>query len=180
MFLLLLCIVSCSQLQTPITPPSVSETPAIATQIMSPVFTSNTTIESLQKAIKVANCVVRSESFLKEIGSYAKYDYTDMSPNDVESAFRNIKPIRVGTYRTKNPYSKVYATTYASDRETIWINTRKLPRPTQELTNTFIHEGSHLIKFSHGDNSPIGKSNSVPYGVGAIAEKHVAGCESPL
>lgn len=173
-------VFSCSQMQTPVKSPTIQETPVIAAQIMSPVFTSTSTIDSLQKAVKVANCVVRSEEFLKEVREFAKYDYTEMNSTDVENAFRNIKPIKVVSYKTKNPYSKVLATTYASDRETIYINTRKLPRPNNGIVNTFIHEGSHLIGFSHGDNSSVGKQNSVPYGVGDIAENHVANCESSL
>jgi hypothetical protein len=181
LLLLVLCF-ACSHIEMA---PAPSESAPTAIEVISPdpestkhkdVFISQTSIKSLNDAIAVANCVVRSEAFLKEIGAFAKYDYTDLTPSDVEASFRNIKTINVSSYKTKNPYSKVFATTYASEKTTFYINTRKLPRTIGSLTNTIIHESSHLINFSHGDNSSVGKERSVPYGAGAIGEKHVDGC----
>lgn len=180
-FLLLILCFACSHIETPYSPPTISQTPPVATEIMKPlqdVFSTASKNESLKHSVKIANCVVRSESFLKELSRFPKYDFTTSTPDEVEQAFRKIKSIKVATYQTKNPWSKALATTYASDRETVWINSRQLPRDLPSLVNTLIHEGSHLIGFSHGDNSPVGKQKSVPYGVGEIAERHITPCES--
>jgi hypothetical protein len=46
----------------------------------------------------------------------------------------------------------------------------------QAMVNTALHECSHLAGYTHGDNSPVGKENSVPYWVGSKAEEVAVKC----
>lgn len=121
--------------------------------------------------------MVQNPDFQIEVGSFPKYTHTASSPAEVMHAIRDLPSSRISTYRTRSPWSKVLATTYASDRSTLYLNLRKNPRPMPEMVNTVIHEGLHLAGFSHGDNSPAGKQDSVNYRVGAIAEKYVPECQ---
>jgi hypothetical protein len=168
--ILLLLLVSCSSVHTP-APLDVISPPV-------DIYSTSSSLKSIQDAVKVMNCLIKSESFLKAVGSSGGYDYTDKSPSMVEESLRSIHPIKVSSYKTKSPFSRVLATTYKSDRSTLYINTRKLPRSLPSLVNTITHESTHLIGFSHGDNSSVGKDKSVPYLVGDIAEKYVTECES--
>jgi hypothetical protein len=159
-------------------PDQIQTLPEIEVVERSPVFSTTSSLQGIQDAVRVSNCIIRSQEFLREIGAFPQYDFTRMSSGDVMLRFKNSHQINVGTYRTKNPVSRVYATTYMNDKHNFWINTRKLPRPLPDLINTIFHESSHLLEFGHGDNSPVGKQNSVPWRVGSIAEKHVLGCSS--
>jgi hypothetical protein len=140
------------------------------------IFTARSTLDYVHQAVKVANCVIVNEKFLSEIGKFAKYDYTTMKPAEVEARIRGVSPAAVSTYRTTNPFSRVIATTYSTDPTTIYLNTRNNPQAMPDMVNTIIHELTHLNNFGHGDNSPVGKDNSVPYRLGSMAEKYVSEC----
>lgn len=175
----LLVLTSCSQVQTrDVGPFPGSQSIEILkpSPARSDVFRTASSIKLIQDSVRVANCVVRSEDFLQEISRFPKYDFTTLSPGAVADAYRSIKPIQVSSYQTRNPFSKVLATTYSTDRETLYINTRKFPRSLPSVVNTIIHEAGHLINFSHGNNSSVGKENSVNYRVGSIAETHTQKC----
>lgn len=143
----------------------------------SSVFTAKSSLSYVNDVAKVANCIQADKNFLKEVELYPKFTYTTKTPKEVAEEIRNMKPVKISTYRTKNPWSAAIATTYASDSETVYFNTRKNPRKLQYMVNTAFHEGLHLNNFSHGDNSPKGKEDSVNYRVGTISEKYVEKCK---
>lgn len=125
--------------------------------------------------VKVANCLINKQEFINAIESIDKFDYSDKNGKTVIELMKGAKcGIRV--YTTKNPWSSAIATTYASDKEYLYLNLRKNPRAMGAMVNTAIHECSHIAGFSHGDNSPVGKENSVPYLIGRKAEELVHLC----
>ncbi len=129
-------------------------------------------VESL--ALK-ANCTVRLKEFQKELSAIEKFDFSDDNGKQVlEKLMYNNKTIT--TYRTKNPFSKAIATTYNTDKENMYLNTRKNPREYKFMVNTVVHEFLHLVGYSHNGNNPVGKEKSVNYYVGSLAEKHSKGC----
>lgn len=141
------------------------------------VFSAKSDLPYIHEVARISSCVVNNEEFLKEVESFPKYDYTDKSSKDVAENLKNSRNILISTYKTKSPWSKVIATTYKSDRKTIYFNTRKNPRKMEYMVNTAIHEGLHLLGWSHGDNSSKGKSKSVNYAVGDMSEKYVKDCK---
>lgn len=141
------------------------------------IFTTSSSLQWMKDLAKSADCVIRNEDFLKEVESFPKYTHTTMTPKEVADSLRAPKPVILSTYRTKNPLSKVVATTYNNDRTHVYFNLRKNPRALKSLINTSLHEALHLYGFSHGDNSSVGKSNSIPYAVGKIAEKYSEICK---
>ena len=115
------------------------------------------------------------KEFQNELSAIEKFDFSDDNGSQVlEKLMSNSKTIT--TYRTKNPFSKAIATTYSTDKENMYLNTRKNPREYKFMINTVVHEFLHLVGYSHNDNNPIGKENSVNYYVGSLAEKYSKGC----
>lgn len=122
-----------------------------------------------------ANCVINHSEYISAIQSKASFDYSEQTGADVYSRMKKVT-CGIRLYATKNPWSSAIATTYATDRQYLYLNSRKNPRPLPQMMNTVIHECSHLAGYKHGDNSPVGKENSVPYWIGDKAEKIAAKC----
>lgn len=121
--------------------------------------------------------MVESTSFKVELARVEKFDYTQDSGRDVLRKLSEHPQCVIRTYATKNPFSKVIATTYSANNVDLYFNLRKNPRPVASMINTAVHECSHLFGYSHGSNSNVGKENSVPYKIGVIAQKHVDQCD---
>lgn len=124
----------------------------------------------------VAECVKNNDAFLKEVGSFKKYDLTTKTPSQVEQMVRSSSlSIELTTYTPWNMFSK--AISYRNTgSNVVYFNTRKNPRPIPEMVNTLIHEWLHVVGFDHGNNYAAGKENTVNYAVGSMAEKYVKGC----
>jgi hypothetical protein len=82
----------------------------------------------------------------------------------------------IRTYKTKWPLSKAIATTYKNNKTELYFNRYKNPREMANMVNTSMHEITHLVGYSHGSNSSIGKEDTVPYKVGAIAQRNYHAC----
>jgi hypothetical protein len=122
-----------------------------------------------------AECVINNADFQKEVSAIEKFDYSTRKGKQVVADLAAMKGVEISTYKTKNPFSKTIAYTYGGAK-TIYFNTRKNPRDFKEMVNTVVHEASHIVGYGHGNNSSVGKQKSVPYWVGAIAEKYVLHC----
>ena len=158
-----------------VAPPAAEVTPAAVQSPDRTVLTAKSKLTWPHEVARVANCVINTEAFIQEVAAFPKYTYTDKTPAQVAQALREVSPVVIRTYATKNPFSTVTATTYVSDPGTVYFNTRRNPRAMKPMVNTAIHEGLHP-EFGHGDNSPVGKEDSVNYRVGSIAEKYVEAC----
>jgi hypothetical protein len=139
------------------------------------VFHTEIKTQWVNDLVKYANCVINHSDFINEIESQKVFEYTEKTGYAVIAALHE-RRCGLRLYATKNPFSSVIATTYANDREYLYFNTRKNPRDMKYMVNTAIHECSHLAGFSHGDNSPVGKENSVPYFIGKSSESVVEKC----
>jgi len=176
LILALLFIASCATkpIETvPVNTPVSSEPVEIIVAKNEP-FSFKSSLPYIAEVARVSNCVINNEAFLKEVESFPKYTFTDLSPAQVGKILRNFKPVTISTYKYWS--SKVIATTYAKDRTTLYFNTKANPRKMPAMINTAFHEGLHLNGTSHGDNSSKGKEDSVNYRVGDISEKYVPGC----
>jgi hypothetical protein len=137
------------------------------------VFIARSSLDYIKKVASVTNCVIKNEDFLKEVESFPKYTFTTKTPKEVADSLRNMKTVTLSTFQTKNPFSAAIASTING---TVYFNTRRNPRTMNEMLNTSIHEGLHVNGYSHGDNFPKGKEDSVNYRVGMIAEKYLSKC----
>jgi hypothetical protein len=138
-------------------------------------FKSKSNLSWINELTSTVNCVVNNREFLNEVKSFNKYTHTTATPEQVYISLINLSNFNVSTYKARIG-SRVIATTYKSDKATLYLNLRKNPRELKYMVNTVIHEGLHLAGYSHGDNSPAGKDNSVNYKVGSIAEKYADKC----
>lgn len=98
--------------------------------------------------------------------------------NNMKKFLSGSQQITVKFYRPMNPWSKAYGYYSASDPYSIHVNERKMNRTTASFIATFIHEWFHMLdmldtmhNFGHGDNSSVGKDNTVPYWAGVQASK---------
>lgn len=169
-FLLLLALVSCAT-NTVLTEKTDKEAGGGVK------FTTSSQLAWVNDLVKTANCVSNNQKYIDEVKAHKQFDYTDKTSSEVAELLGSDKIAKVSTYRTKNPVSKAIATTFAGDKDTVYLNTRRNPRDMKDMVNTLFHERFHLLGFSHGDNSPVGKENSVNYGAGAMAEKYVEECK---
>lgn len=176
---------SCSSVQHPVTAlPALSAASISATQPsymenpnnLNKKFNTKSTLLWMKELVDVANCTIHLSDVRKDLLLVEKFTHTTMTPAQVSAAVESFKVAGVRTYRTKNPFSAAIATTYASDRENLYLNTRKNPRDIPSMVNTLFHESSHLNGFGHGDNNPKGKELSVPYYFGAIGQKYAHKC----
>lgn len=135
----------------------------------------NSSLPWMKSLGTTAECVINNADFQKEVSAIEKFDYSTRNGKQVVADLVAMKDVAISTYKTKNPFSKTIAYTYGGAK-TIYFNTRKNPRDFKEMINTVVHEASHIVGYGHGDNSSKGKEKSVPYWVGAIAEKYVLNC----
>lgn len=174
-----LLFIACSQAPVKKDPAPV-ETPVETTPVESPAkvfYTTQLDAEWIQKGIKTATCVTTLPSFLNELIQIQSFDMSEDTGAQVATNLIKDEAVQVGTYATWWPWSAANGYRDPASNQ-VFINTRKDPwawSPGQ-LTNFLIHERSHFFGYGHGDNSPVGKENTVPYKVGSLAEKHVEGC----
>jgi hypothetical protein len=175
--ILLLAITGCATRYKEIPTVSVPDIKPAPVKITREPFGFKSSLPYIAEVAKVSNCIINNDDFVKEVEVYPKFTHTALAPAQVAERLKALAPVVVTTYQTKNPWSNVIATTYSSDRVNLYFNTRKNPRDMKHMVNTSFHEALHLNGFSHGDNSPVGKGESVNYRVGLMAEKYVKECQ---
>ena len=137
----------------------------------------------IREAIKRVMAIVQTDRFYQEISEADFFGINSLLPghygnqlsiwiaDDLKHSFSldftfTIKPIK-----PVNPWSKMVATTFENDPNSLYINIRK-SFSIHERVNTISHEISHLFNYGHiGNSSTQFNLSSVPYKVGEIAEK---------
>lgn len=139
-------------------------------------FTTKSSLAYLQKTASIANCILTKNGFYDEVVG-STFTHTDKTSEQVASDLKNIR-VELKSYKTKLPWSKAIATTYPTDKHSVYFNEYKNPRDTVSMVKTALHEGSHTVGYSHGDNYySEAKKNSVPYKLEEIGAKYVQECE---
>lgn len=177
----LVVLYSCAsgQVTTPTTPtPDLSglevqvEQPSkpVATIESVKVFSFRSSLNLIKNVNECANKVVNDKEFQEELKSVERFDFSNASGETVLNKLLNHKCV-IQSYKTKNPFSKVLATTYINNKTDVYLNMRKY-QTIEAWSGTSIHECSHNFGFSHGNNSSAGKQNSVPYFIGFLGQRH--------
>jgi hypothetical protein len=99
------------------------------------------------------------------------YDFTTDTRAIVMAKIKNSEGLivlRASTYAPLWRFSDIIA--YQSNNM-IYFNKYKLKRASCNIIATFVHEYLHRLGYSHGDNNPKNKENSVPYYVGNVAKE---------
>lgn len=128
----------------------------------------------VKKLAEQVNCTINKKVFKEELGKIKKFDLDPTNSNGSE-VLRSLlsKKCIIRTYRSKWPWSKAVATTWTNEKEpNIYLNTRRHPRSVPSMVNTVVHECLHKHGYSHGNNNPTGKENTVNFKAGKIAENY--------
>tara|TARA_R110000787_G_scaffold5686_6_gene20538 strand:+ start:4129 stop:4674 length:546 start_codon:yes stop_codon:yes gene_type:complete len=162
-----LIITSCAQM-----PVKKKDIPARVIDITKPgKFQVKSSLSWIKETAECANAVLKSQAFLDEVSAIESFDYSDDNGAQVVAKMLVSQHV-LRTYKTKNPFSKVKATTYKRNKRDIYFNRRRNPRALYQMVVTSYHEAGHNNGYGHGDNKAQGKENAVPNKVGAIAGKY--------
>lgn len=156
--LLLLFLISCSQVK-------IAETPQVIPAKPGDVFV--TSHQPYQESINCSNKLIHLDEFKSRILA-ASYEQTNDNSFEVLSKIEQAPMTQVKPIWPRNPYSAMTATTFKND-PAIYLNARK-SRQIPAMVGSVCHELMHLAGYSHRGNSPKGNERSVPYMIGAICE----------
>lgn len=152
--LLLLFLVSCSQVK-------IAETPKVIPAKPGDVFVTTSQKLWIVDAVKCANKVFRLNE-TKSLILAETYEQTNDNSFEVLKKIEQTKLTQVKEFYPKNPFSKVVGVKFAGDPAT-YLNARK-SRPLAAVVGTILHEASgHGNGFTHKGNSPGGNEKTVPY-----------------
>jgi len=136
----------------------------------------------MKKAVAFANALGGNAAFWDEVSRKTPpFSHTSMRPAEVAARIRDAhRTVTVQLWTPSLLKKPFYRNTVAffdgDDPDTLFYHTAFLTNSVGEMVNTVVHEYIHAIdddgEFGHGDNSPGGKEQSVPYWIGDLAEKH--------
>ena len=162
---------SCSSaVKKPTTPTTEISQPTIEVVEQKKVFSFKSSLSWVEKATDCANIVINDKDFQDEAVAKTSFDYSEDDGEKVLNKLLSHHCV-ARTYKTKNPWSKAVATTYRSNTEDMYFNRRK-KRSIFAWVGTSCHECLHNVGYSHGDNSSVGKENSVNYWYGSLCTTH--------
>ncbi len=130
--------------------------------------TDNLAPRRLDRFMPRANDFFRMVLFKGDIIKLKKFDFTDDELPEILMQLQQKVKLRVATFEPKQDQMVTIAYHQGG---TAYFNTLKLERSACSLINTLVHEYMHFAGYSHGDNSPVGKENSVPYYFGNRAQE---------
>jgi len=132
-------------------------------------------------AVESANELILNNEFLSRIASIDSFDMANCSGREIVSLIemfirKAFGDLEVVVYKSKNPWSKAYGYFNPAQPNKIYLNSRKLNRSVASIVASLVHELIHYLdsnsdfSFGHKDNNPIGKENTAPYLIDALAE----------
>ncbi len=142
----------------------------------------NGNYKQIHSAVEDANELYDSEIFYENIARHPGFSCSKKAPKEIAQIMKeSYLEIEVKLYRPKWKRSKVLGYFIRSYPTTIFLNSRKIYRETNSITNTIVHECVHaldnslnskIIEFGH--NCGYFK-NTAPYEIGNIAESIIDG-----
>lgn len=133
------------------------------------------TLKVVKQLAEIGNCLLTKKAFFEEIKNHKQFDYTKDSSAKVSETLSRYNPVVLTTYYKGWPSKTIAYRNVGSN--VVYLNTRFLEsKPNKDRMNTLWHERAHVAGYGHGDNSSVGKGNSVPYGTGKMSEKYFNEC----
>ena len=129
------------------------------------------------RGVLVAACVAFNgviPELFKELEKKMDFDMSNCRGRFIAQIIRDYRSTtQIKTYRPWNPWSKALAYVSPKEPNVIYINSRRLNRSIASIAGSIAHETIHVLdnkytdaNFGHGNNSPKGKENTVPYWIG--------------
>jgi hypothetical protein len=140
---------------------------------------------NLAAAVAYVNQLAANAGFWQAIAAQKAFDFTDIAPPEVSRRLREaVAPMTIKVWSPPVwkavAYRNTVALTDPDQPHTLFYHRSKLRRSVAEMVNTIVHEFTHSVdmfedgdprvEYGHGDQSPVGKENSAPYWIGALAE----------
>jgi hypothetical protein len=122
----------------------------------------------LDRFMPRANDFFRMVLFKGDIVQKKEFDFTTDTLEQILQRLQDKVRLKISTFR---PDEKQMVTIAFHKGGTAYFNEHKLERTSCSMINTLVHEYMHFVGYSHGDNSPVGKENSVPYYFGNRAQE---------
>ncbi len=122
----------------------------------------------LDRFMPRANDFFRLVLFKGDIVQKKEFDFTTDSLEQILKRLEDKVRLKVSTF-VPNENQMVTVAYHRGGKA--YFNKHKLERKTCSMINTLVHEYMHFVGYSHGDNSPVGKENSVPYYFGNRAQE---------
>lgn len=146
-------------------------------------------LSDTDKSIMIVNHLIISGTIRKIVESMVSLDTRYTVNTDREGVALYTEQLTefivdVELYRSRNPWSRAYATTYTGNYNLIKLNSRRLNRSIASVCGSIAHELGHcleyyirervpMVKFNHGDNSPVGKDTTFQYQLGRGVKTYV-------
>jgi len=106
--------------------------------------------------------------FKPDVIGREKFSFSDETLMDAIERLKSPKFMRLRTFDGSADNGHVFA--YQSEGAA-YLNRDRLNRKECSLINTLVHEYMHFVGYSHGDNDPNGKNESIPYYFGDRAQE---------
>lgn len=124
--------------------------------------------KQLDRFMPRANDFFKLVLFKGNIITRERFDFTHETREEILRRLERKLRLRVKAF---HPSSEQMATVAYHHAGTAYFNSQKLHRSACSQINTLVHEYMHYAGYSHGDNLPDGKENSVPYYFGNRAQE---------
>lgn len=96
-----------------------------------------------------------------------KFDFSDHTPDMIREALRKRLSVKITTYQPSLRERVLYPNVIGFHKSgVIYLNRLKLNREDCRVLGTLAHEYMHRLGYSHGNDSPDGKENTIPYWFG--------------
>ena len=132
-------------------------------------------------AVEDANDVLNSEEFYTLITQHGDFNCSDFSSEKIANIIKNSKlEVEVKIYKPRLRYRKVLGYFVKNRPNNIFLNSRKIYRDTNSITNTIVHEYIHAVDNSNKSEIQFGHNcgsfdNTAPYIIGSYAELLIEG-----
>ncbi len=170
-FLILLMVMSCA---------TKVEDNSLGRPVINPVsvkdFSVKSTIGWISETASIAECVIKRTDFIAEVAKTKSFDFSKDTGVDVARKMSLPNPVILSSYCKKPSFGRQTNAYRNVGSNIVYMNTCVKLNRIEKRVNTLVHERLHVVGYGHGNNNYKGKENSVPYAVGAIAEKYVKGC----
>jgi hypothetical protein len=141
------------------------------------ILRTKRTNHNLNLAIERASYIISSDEFYDVIVAKEKFDMATCNGSHIVNQMRGFNvAVNVKVYFPKFYFSRALGFYDRRKPLDINLNSRKLNRSVNSLTNTLVHEWVHMVDFwdkkhsyGHGDNKRLGKENTAPYFLGNMA-----------
>lgn len=132
-------------------------------------------------AVEDANDVLNSEDFYTLILQHGDFNCSNFSSEKISNIIKNSTlEVEVKIYKPRWRFSKVLGYFVKSRPNNIFLNSRKIYRDTNSITNTIVHEYIHAVDNSNNSEIQFGHNcgsfdNTAPYIIGSYAELLIEG-----